>query len=74
MSLENTVHLSRLTSFEVIVQNYVERILRGSMTPSMGSSTFSRVKSPQLLDPRKTWYVLSNGVCCERAPKYFSKE
>ena len=52
------------------MQNYVERILRGSMTPSMGSLTFSRVKSPQLLDPRKTWYVLSNRVCCERAPKY----
>ena len=56
------------------MQNYVERILPGSVTPSMGSSTFSRVKSPQLLDPRKTWYVLSNRVCCERAPKYFSRE
>ena len=56
------------------MQNYVERILRGSMTPSMGSSTFSWVKSPQLFDPRKTWYVLSNRVCCERASKYFSKE
>ena len=55
------------------MQNYVERILRGSMAPCMGSSPFSRVKSPQLLDPRKTWYVLSNRVCCERAPKYFSK-
>ena len=54
LSFESTVPLSRFTSFEVIVQIYVERILRGSMTPSMGSSPFSRVKRPQLLDPRKT--------------------
>lgn len=43
------------------------------MAPRKGSSPFSRVKSPQLLDPRKTWYVLSNRVCGERPPKYFSR-
>ena len=52
---------------------YVEEILRGPMAPRKGSSPFSRVKSPQLLDPRKTWYVLSNRVCGERPPKYFSR-
>ena len=43
------------------------------MAPRKGSSPFSRVKSPQLLDPRKTWYVLSNKVCGDRPPKYFSR-
>ena len=55
------------------MQYYVERILGGSMAPSMGSSPFSWAKSPQLLDLRKTWYVPSNRVCCERPPKYLSR-
>lgn len=38
-----------------------------------GSSPFSQVKSPLLLDPNKTWYVLSHIVCGERPPKYFSR-
>ena len=44
------------------------------MAPRKGSSPFSRVKSPQLLDPSKTWYVQSNRVCGERPPKYFSRD
>ena len=51
----------------------MEEILRGAMAPRKGSSPFSWVKSPQLLDPRKTWYVLSNKVCGNRPPKYFSR-
>ena len=43
------------------------------MAPRKGSSPFSRVKSPQLLDPSKTWYVLSDRVCGERPPRYFSR-
>ena len=38
-----------------------------------GSKPFSWVKSRQLLDPRKTWNVLSNRVCGERPTKYFSR-
>ena len=45
----------------------------GSMAPRKGSSPFSQVKSPLLLDPNKTWYVLSNKVCGDRPPKYFSR-
>ena len=52
---------------------YVEETLRGSMAPRKGCSPFSQVKSPQLLDPRKTWNVLSNRLCGERPPKYFSR-
>ena len=51
----------------------MEEILRGAMAPRKGSSPISRVKSPQLLDPRKTWYVLSNKVCGDRPSKYFSR-
>jgi len=43
------------------------------MAPRKGSSPFSRVKSPQLLDPRKTWYLPSNRVCGKRPPKHFSR-
>ena len=38
-----------------------------------GFFTLSSVKSPQLLDPRKMWYVLSNGVCGDCPPIYFSR-
>ena len=43
------------------------------MTPRQGSLSFSRVESAQLLDPNKTWYVLSKKVCGESAAKYFSR-
>ena len=43
------------------------------MAPGKGSSPFSQVKSPLLLDPNKTWYVLSHIVCGDRPPKYFSR-
>ena len=49
----------------------MEEILRRSMALRKGSLPFPRVKSPQLLDPRKTWYVLSNRVCGDCPPKYF---
>lgn len=52
---------------------YVEETLRGSMAQRKGSKPFSWVKSRQLLDPRKTWNVLSNRVCGERPTKYFSR-
>ena len=52
---------------------YVEDMLRGAMALRKGSSPFPRVKSPQLLDPRKTWYVLSNRVCGDCPPIYFSR-
>ena len=51
----------------------MKEILRRSMAPRKCSSLFSRVKSPPLLDPRKTWNVLNNRVCGERPPKYFSR-
>ena len=51
----------------------MEETLRGSMAQRKGPKPFSRVKSPQLLDPRKTWNVLSNRVCGERPTKYFSR-
>lgn len=51
----------------------MEETLRGSMAQRKGSKPFSRVKSRQLLDPRKTWNVLSNRVCGERPTKYFSR-
>ena len=51
----------------------MEETLRGFMAPRKRSSPFSRVKSPQLLDLRKTWNVLSDRVCGERPPKYFSR-
>ena len=41
------------------------------MAPRKGSSPFSQVKSPLLLDPNKAWYVLSNKVCGDHPPKYF---
>ena len=47
--------------------------LRGSKAQRKGFSPFSRVKSPQLSDPRKTWNILSDSVCGERPPKYFSR-
>ena len=43
------------------------------MAQRKGSSPFTQVKSPLLLDPNKTWYVLSNIVCSERPSKYFSR-
>ena len=43
------------------------------MAPRKGFSPFSRVQSPQSLDPSKKWYVLSNRVCGDRPPKYFAK-
>ena len=43
------------------------------MAPKKGSSPFSRVESPQLLDSYKRWYSLSNNVCGDRPPKYFSR-
>ena len=43
------------------------------MAPRKGSSPFSRVESPLLLDPEKKWYVLSSKVCGESAAKYFSR-
>ena len=46
---------------------------KGSMAPKKGSSPFSRVESPQLLDSYKRWYSLSNKVCGDRPPKYFSR-
>ena len=51
----------------------MEETLRGSMAQRKGSKPFSRVKSRQLLDPRKTWNVLSSRVCGERPTKYFSR-
>ena len=51
----------------------MEENLRGFMAQRNGSKLFSRVKSRQLLDPRKTWNVLSNRVCGERPTKYFSR-
>ena len=43
------------------------------MAPRKGSSPFSRVESPLLLDPDKRWYVLSSKVCGESVAKYFSR-
>ena len=51
----------------------MEENLREFMAQRKGSKPFSRVKSRQLLDPRKTWNVLSNRVCGERRTKYFSR-
>ena len=51
----------------------MEENLRGFMAQRKSSKPFSRVKSRQLLDPRKTWNVLSNRVCGERPTKYFSR-
>ena len=51
----------------------MEETFHGSMSQRKGSSPFSWVKSLQLLDPRKTWNVLSNRVCGERPPKHFSR-
>lgn len=39
------------------------------MAPRKGSLPFSQVKRPLLLDPNKTWYVLSHIVSGERPPK-----
>ena len=44
-----------------------------NMAPRRGSALFSRVESPQLLEPNKRWYVLRSKVCGERPPKYFSR-
>lgn len=43
------------------------------MAPRKGTSPFSPVRSPQLLDESTHWYVLSNRVCGERPLKYFAK-
>ena len=51
----------------------MEENLRGFMAQRKGSKLFSRVKSRQLLDPRKTWNILSNRICGERPTKYFSR-
>lgn len=48
-------------------------LFASAMAPRKGSSPFSRVKSPELLDSNKQWYVLSSGVCGERPPKYFDR-
>lgn len=43
------------------------------MAPRKGTSPFSPVRSPQLLDESTHWYVLSNRVCGEQPLKYFAK-
>ena len=44
------------------------------MAPKKGSSPFSRVESPQLLDSyKRNNNSLSNKVCGDRPPKYFSR-
>lgn len=43
------------------------------MAPRKGTSPFSPVRNPQLLDESTHWYVLSNRVCKERPSKYFAK-